>query len=251
MGLRPSPDGRPRGAAERVESIRRPHRRRHDSQLESQGVRLVRGRGGYDRTRASSRCSGGLGGRAGERRARGGRDARRDRRLPRVPDWAEIDGTRVADHRQAYPPRTIPEHLVVIGSGVTGVEFVHMFRSLGSRGDTRRLPPAGAADEGSRGRRRARGRFREARRPADQRGTGRRRRPMTDGVTVSAGGRSAIDGPRFLAIGSVLPPPASASSGRRRDRATGGYVRSTSTASRISPTSTPVVTCQDDSSSPR
>ena len=27
----------------------------------------------------------------------------------------------------------LPEHLVVIGSGVTGVEFVHMFSSLGSK----------------------------------------------------------------------------------------------------------------------
>ena len=35
--------------------------------------------------------------------------------------------------RQAYPPPTLPEHLVVIGSGVTGVEFVHMFASLGSQ----------------------------------------------------------------------------------------------------------------------
>jgi NAD(P)H dehydrogenase (quinone) len=34
--------------------------------------------------------------------------------------------------RQAYPPRVIPDHLIVIGSGVTGVEFVHMFRSFGS-----------------------------------------------------------------------------------------------------------------------
>lgn len=52
---------------------------------------------------------------------------------PRIPDWAPIDGDRVLVTRQAYPPRTIPEHLVVVGSGVTGVEFVHMFRSLGSR----------------------------------------------------------------------------------------------------------------------
>jgi dihydrolipoamide dehydrogenase len=52
---------------------------------------------------------------------------------PRVPAWAEVDGERVLVTRQAYPPATIPEHLVVIGSGVTGVEFVHMFRSLGSR----------------------------------------------------------------------------------------------------------------------
>ena len=52
---------------------------------------------------------------------------------PRIPDWAEVDGERVLITRQAYPPTTIPEHLVVVGSGVTGVEFVHMFRSLGSR----------------------------------------------------------------------------------------------------------------------
>ncbi len=52
---------------------------------------------------------------------------------PRVPEWAPVDGDRVLTTRQAYPPREIPEHLVVIGSGVTGVEFVHMFRSFGSK----------------------------------------------------------------------------------------------------------------------
>jgi NAD(P)H dehydrogenase (quinone) len=51
---------------------------------------------------------------------------------PRIPDWAPIDGDRVLTTRDAYPPKELPEHLVVIGSGVTGVEFVHMFRSLGS-----------------------------------------------------------------------------------------------------------------------
>jgi NAD(P)H dehydrogenase (quinone) len=52
---------------------------------------------------------------------------------PRVPEWAEPDGDRVLTTRDAYPPNDMPEHLVVIGSGVTGVEFVHMFSSLGSR----------------------------------------------------------------------------------------------------------------------
>ncbi len=52
---------------------------------------------------------------------------------PRVPDWAPIDGVRVLTTRQAYPPPAIPEHLVVVGSGVTGVEFVHMFRTFGSK----------------------------------------------------------------------------------------------------------------------
>jgi dihydrolipoamide dehydrogenase len=51
---------------------------------------------------------------------------------PRLPDWAEPDGVRVLTTRDAYPPQELPEHLVVIGSGVTGVEFVHMFSSFGS-----------------------------------------------------------------------------------------------------------------------
>jgi dihydrolipoamide dehydrogenase len=52
---------------------------------------------------------------------------------PRIPEWAEPDGDRVLTTRQAYPPPSLPEHLVVVGSGVTGVEFVHMFSSIGSK----------------------------------------------------------------------------------------------------------------------
>ncbi len=52
---------------------------------------------------------------------------------PRVPDWATIDGERVLTTRDAYDLPTIPEHLVVVGSGVTGVEFVHIFEALGSK----------------------------------------------------------------------------------------------------------------------
>jgi pyruvate/2-oxoglutarate dehydrogenase complex dihydrolipoamide dehydrogenase (E3) component len=51
---------------------------------------------------------------------------------PRVPPWAPVDGERVLTTRDAYPPKELPSHLVVIGSGVTGVEFTHLFRSLGS-----------------------------------------------------------------------------------------------------------------------
>jgi len=40
---------------------------------------------------------------------------------PRIPDWAHIDRERVLTTRDAYPPPEIPEHLIVIGSGVTGV----------------------------------------------------------------------------------------------------------------------------------
>jgi NAD(P)H dehydrogenase (quinone) len=52
---------------------------------------------------------------------------------PRIPEWAQPDGERVLTTRQAYPPPELPSHLVVIGSGVTGVEFVHMFSSFGSK----------------------------------------------------------------------------------------------------------------------
>jgi pyruvate/2-oxoglutarate dehydrogenase complex dihydrolipoamide dehydrogenase (E3) component len=52
---------------------------------------------------------------------------------PRIPDWCTPDGDRILTTRQCYPPPILPQHLVVIGSGVTGVEFVHMFSTLGSK----------------------------------------------------------------------------------------------------------------------
>ncbi len=51
---------------------------------------------------------------------------------PRIPDFADPDGDRILTTREAYPPKELPTHLVVIGSGVTGVEFVNMFASFGS-----------------------------------------------------------------------------------------------------------------------
>jgi dihydrolipoamide dehydrogenase len=51
---------------------------------------------------------------------------------PRIPDWAPIDGRRVLTTRDAYPPPELPSHLIVVGSGVTGVEFVHMFSAFGA-----------------------------------------------------------------------------------------------------------------------
>ncbi len=52
---------------------------------------------------------------------------------PRIPDWVPVDGERVLTTRQAYPPPELPDHLIVIGSGVTGVEFTHMFSALGAQ----------------------------------------------------------------------------------------------------------------------
>jgi NAD(P)H dehydrogenase (quinone) len=50
---------------------------------------------------------------------------------PRIPAFAPIEHPRILTTRDAYPPPELPSHLVVIGSGVTGVEFVHMFSAFG------------------------------------------------------------------------------------------------------------------------
>jgi len=95
--------------------------------LDSQGVRIVRGRGtltGPHTVRADT--------------TDGPVELAADAVLlatgsrPRLPEWATVDGHRILSTRDAYPPPVWPRHLVVIGSGVTGVEFVHMFSSLGS-----------------------------------------------------------------------------------------------------------------------
>ncbi|MDE0169375.1 MAG: FAD-dependent oxidoreductase [bacterium] len=52
---------------------------------------------------------------------------------PRVPEWARVDGDRILTTRHVYDLPAPPEHVVVIGSGVTGVEMVHIFESLGSK----------------------------------------------------------------------------------------------------------------------
>jgi dihydrolipoamide dehydrogenase len=51
---------------------------------------------------------------------------------PRVLPGSEPDGERILDWRQLYDLDTLPEHLVVVGSGVTGAEFAGAYRSLGS-----------------------------------------------------------------------------------------------------------------------
>ncbi len=52
---------------------------------------------------------------------------------PRMPDWVPFDGKRVLSSRHAYSLTELPEHIVIVGSGVTGVEFVHIFSSLGCK----------------------------------------------------------------------------------------------------------------------
>ena len=50
---------------------------------------------------------------------------------PRVLPGAKPDGERILNWRQLYDLDTLPEHLVVVGSGVTGAEFVNAYTELG------------------------------------------------------------------------------------------------------------------------
>lgn len=50
---------------------------------------------------------------------------------PRVLDTAEPDGERILSWRDVYSLDTLPEHLVVVGSGVTGAEFASGYSELG------------------------------------------------------------------------------------------------------------------------
>ncbi|MDN5757742.1 MAG: NAD(P)H-quinone dehydrogenase [Tomitella sp.] len=50
---------------------------------------------------------------------------------PRILPGAQPDGERILTWRQVYDLDALPEHLVVVGSGVTGAEFVSAYTELG------------------------------------------------------------------------------------------------------------------------
>ncbi|HEU5083830.1 MAG TPA: FAD-dependent oxidoreductase [Acidimicrobiales bacterium] len=96
--------------------------------LDSQGVRVIRGTGrmvGPHEVVAETA--------EGEVRVHADAVLLSTGSRPRIPDWAQPDGDRILTTRDAYPPKELPEHLIVVGSGVTGVEFVHMFAAFGCR----------------------------------------------------------------------------------------------------------------------
>ncbi|HEX7352014.1 NAD(P)H-quinone dehydrogenase [Brachybacterium sp.] len=51
---------------------------------------------------------------------------------PRELDSAPCDGERILNWTQLYALDQLPEHLIVVGSGVTGAEFASAYRALGS-----------------------------------------------------------------------------------------------------------------------
>ncbi len=50
---------------------------------------------------------------------------------PRVLPTAVPDGERILDWRQVYDLPELPEHLIVVGSGVTGAEFASAYLAMG------------------------------------------------------------------------------------------------------------------------
>ena len=50
---------------------------------------------------------------------------------PRILPSAQPDGERILTWRQLYDLEALPEHLIVVGSGVTGAEFVNAYTELG------------------------------------------------------------------------------------------------------------------------
>ena len=52
---------------------------------------------------------------------------------PRILESAKPDGERILTWTQLYNLDAIPEHIIVIGSGVTGAEFASAYRGLGAK----------------------------------------------------------------------------------------------------------------------
>lgn len=51
---------------------------------------------------------------------------------PRELETAKPDGERILTWKQLYELGSVPEHLIVVGSGVTGAEFANAYRTLGA-----------------------------------------------------------------------------------------------------------------------
>jgi pyruvate/2-oxoglutarate dehydrogenase complex dihydrolipoamide dehydrogenase (E3) component len=127
MGLAASGELDVAALRRRVHAIEEQLRSSVHGLLESQGVRLVRGTARFVDSHTVAVESD-----TGTTEITGDVFVVATGSRPRVPEWARLDGERILTTREAYPPPEIPTHLCVIGSGVTGVEFTHMFSALGA-----------------------------------------------------------------------------------------------------------------------
>lgn len=118
----------PKVLAERIEVITGDINRNWVRLLESQGVAMIEGTGRFASDHEVVVTTS-----TGERRISFDKAMISTGSAPRVPQWAPVDAKRVLTTRDTYFLDEVPEHIVVIGSGVTGVEFTHIFESLGSK----------------------------------------------------------------------------------------------------------------------
>ena len=116
------------GLTNRIESIKDKMSGNITDILESQGVRILRGTGRFTGPNSLEVVG-----------VNGTQTVEFDAAListgskPRIPEWCFPDGDRILTTRDCYPPKTFPKSVTVVGSGVTGVEFVHMFSSFGAK----------------------------------------------------------------------------------------------------------------------
>ncbi len=95
--------------------------------LEATGVRLIRGTARIDGTEAVVATTG-----DGETRIDAHIILVATGTRPRELDAARPDGERILTWKQVYALDTLPEHLVVVGSGVTGAELASAYNALGA-----------------------------------------------------------------------------------------------------------------------
>jgi pyruvate/2-oxoglutarate dehydrogenase complex dihydrolipoamide dehydrogenase (E3) component len=162
---------------------------------------------------------------------------------PRVLPDAVPDGVRVLDWRQLYDLSELPEHLIVVGSGVTGAEFASAYLAMGVGvtlvSSRERVMPHEDADAAMAIERV----FRERGMTILNQSRAQSVVSTGDGVRVTlAGGRTVEGSHALMAVGAV---PNTADLGLREygvDVAAGGYV----TVDRVSRTNVPGVYAAGD-----
>jgi len=118
---------------ERIESIKMRLQRNTTTLLTSQGVSLVHGTARFLSPHDIEITTVGDDGETTVRSIEADAVLVATGTRPRIPEWCHPDHERVLTTRDCYPPKEFPESITIVGSGVTGVEFVHMFSSFGSK----------------------------------------------------------------------------------------------------------------------
>jgi dihydrolipoamide dehydrogenase len=111
----------------RVKQLARDQSHDIGRRLEQEGVRVVRGRGrldGPDTVVAENAV--------GEERIGADAVLLATGAAPRTTPEAQPDGERILTWEQVYDLDELPEHLIVVGSGVTGAEFASAYLALGA-----------------------------------------------------------------------------------------------------------------------